>query len=335
MKYFLLGAFVLGVLPLRHRRCSTATPAPFELSATSPPRWRAGSARTACCSPGWALLAVGLLFKFGAVPFHAWTPDVYQGAPTAGHRLHGRLHQDRRVRRAAAGVLRRPRRRPLGLAAADVDRRRRSPWWSASVLAITQTDVKRMLAYSSIAHAGFMLTGVRRRSAATGDRGRDLSGVLFYLAGLRLRRRSARSPWSRWSATRAARRPTCRSWAGLGRRSPLVAVRLRAVPARFAGIPLTSGFIGKWAVFAAAWTAGGALAGRGRRCVASVVAAFFYIRVIVLMFFSEPAADGPTVATARLLHAARRRGRGRGHGRARHLPGPAAGPRPARGQLVR
>jgi NADH-quinone oxidoreductase subunit N len=84
-------------------------------------------------------------------------------------------------------------------------------------------------------------------------------------------------------------------WAGLGRRSPLVAGVMTLFLLAFAGIPLTSGFMGKWAVFSAAW-AGGAWPLVVVAVIASVVAAFFYVRIIVLMFFSEPAPEGPTVA---------------------------------------
>ena len=99
---------LLGVLPLRRRRCSTATPARCDLADIAEAIADGTRRSTACCCSASRCSRVGLLFKVGAVPFHSWTPDVYQGAPTAGHRLHGGVHQGRRVRRAAAGVLRRP-----------------------------------------------------------------------------------------------------------------------------------------------------------------------------------------------------------------------------------
>ena len=119
------------------------------------------------------------------------------------------------------------------------------------------------------------------------------------------------------------------SWVGLGRRSPLAAVVFSLFMLSFAGIPLTSGFIGKWAVFAAAWS-GGAEWLVVVAVVISVVAAFFYIRVIVLMFFSEPTEDasgrgGP----AGLDHAGRGRGRRGGHRGLRGLPRAAARSGPA------
>jgi NADH-quinone oxidoreductase subunit N len=157
-----------------------------------------------------------------------------------------------------------------------------------AVIALTQTDVKRMLAYSSIAHAGFIFTGM----VAADEIG--TASVLFYLvvygfttvgafAVVTLVRDSA------GEATHLAK------WAGLGKRSPVVAATFALFLLAFAGIPLTSGFVGKLAVFSAAIDAGAVLlviVG----VIASAIAAFFYVRVIVLMFFTEPAADGPTVA---------------------------------------
>jgi NADH-quinone oxidoreductase subunit N len=162
-----------------------------------------------------------------------------------------------------------------------------------AVVAITQRDVKRMLAYSAIAHAGFILVGV----AATSDRG--LSGAMFYLVtygfttiaafGIVTLVRSGESEAGDLSA-----------WQGLGRRSPIVATTFAFLLLALAGIPLTSGFTGKFAVFSAA-VAGGATTLVVIGLVASAIAAFFYVRVIVLMFFSEPAADGPVVARASVL----------------------------------
>ena len=156
-----------------------------------------------------------------------------------------------------------------------------------AIIAITQTDVKRLLAYSSIAHAGFMLTGVVAASAA------GLSSSLFYLAAYGFTTIGAfavvtlvRDP--------AARPRTCPAGPGSAsarRWSPGVfAFFLLA----FAGIPLTSGFTGKFAVFQAA-IAGGALPLVIVGVLSSAIAAFFYVRVIVLMFFSDPAPDGPAV----------------------------------------
>ena len=243
---------------------------------------------------GAALLVVGLLFKVGAAPFHIWTPDVYQGAPTP---VTGFMAACTKV--AAFGALLRV--AYVALPGARWD------WtpalWGVAILtmvvgavvAVVQTDVKRMLAYSSIAHAGFLLTGV-----LAFDRS-GISGVLFYLlaygfttigafALVTLVRDSGEGDAVGGEATHLSQ------WAGLGRRSPLLAGLFTLFLLAFAGIPLTSGFIGKYAVFSAA-VANGAWVLALIGVLASAVAAFFYLRVVVLMYFSEPSGPATVVAT--------------------------------------
>jgi NADH-quinone oxidoreductase subunit N len=244
---------------------------------------------------GVALVAVGLLFKVSAAPFQVWTPDVYQGAPTP---ITGFMAACTKV--AAFGALMR-----VAYVAVPGDRWDWSPalWGVAiltmvvgSVVAIVQTDVKRMLAYSSIAHAGFLLVGVLAMDKS------GVSGVLFYLAAygfttigafalITLVRDSNDEGVLGGEATHLSQ------WAGLGKRHPVTAGVFTLFLLAFAGIPLTSGFMGKYAVFSAAVAHGGwvlALIG----VLASAVAAFFYVRVIVLMYFSEPTGGGlTTVAT--------------------------------------
>jgi NADH-quinone oxidoreductase subunit N len=157
-----------------------------------------------------------------------------------------------------------------------------------AVIAVTQTDVKRLLAYSSIAHAGFILTAVISSSV------QGLSSSLFYLATYGL------STIGAFAVITLVRDPGGEAdhlsrWAGLGKRSPLVAGVFALFLLTFAGIPLTSGFAGKFAVFSAA-IAGGATPLVIIGVLASAIAAFFYVRVIVLMFFSDPVPDGPVVA---------------------------------------
>ncbi|WP_377269864.1 NADH-quinone oxidoreductase subunit NuoN [Peterkaempfera sp. SMS 1(5)a] len=244
---------------------------------------------------GLAMLGVGLLFKVGAVPFHAWTPDVYQGAPTP---VTGFMASATKV--AAFGALL----RLLYVALPGMRWDWRPVMWGVAILtmvigailAVTQTDVKRLLAYSSIAHAGFILTGV----IATNKAG--ISSVLFYLAAYSFVTLGAFAVVTLvrdagGEATHLSR------WAGLGRRSPLVAAIFALFLLAFAGIPLTSGFTGKFAVFQAAAT-GGAVPLVIIGVLSSAIAAFFYIRVIVLMFFSDPKPDGPSVAVPSPLTAA-------------------------------
>jgi NADH-quinone oxidoreductase subunit N len=241
---------------------------------------------------GVALLAVGLLFKVSAAPFHAWTPDVYQGAPTP---VTGFMAACTKV--AAFGALLR-----VAYVAIPGARWDWSPaiWGIAiltmvvgSVIAIVQTDVKRMLAYSSIAHAGFLLTGLLAMDKT------GVSGVLFYLFAYGFTTigafalvalvRDSTDEGVGGEATHLSQ------WAGLGKRHPLTAGAFTLFLLAFAGIPLTSGFMGKYAVFSAAVAHGAwvlALIG----VLASAVAAFFYVRVIVLMYFSEPTGGATTVA---------------------------------------
>ncbi|WP_330174204.1 NADH-quinone oxidoreductase subunit NuoN [Streptomyces sp. NBC_01498] len=236
---------------------------------------------------GGAMILMGLLFKVGAVPFHMWTPDVYQGAPTP---VTGFMAAATKV--AAFGALL----RLLYVVLPGLRWDFRPVMFGVAILtmvfgaivAITQTDIKRLLAYSSIAHAGFILAGV----IAMTDEG--ISSVLFYLAAYSFVTVGA---FAVVTLVRDAGGEATHlsKWAGLGRRSPLVAAVFAVFLLAFAGIPLTSGFSGKFAVFKAAADGGaGALVVVG--VISSAIAAFFYIRVIVLMFFSEPKADGPTVA---------------------------------------
>jgi len=165
-----------------------------------------------------------------------------------------------------------------------------------AVIAITQTDVKRLLAYSSIAHAGFVLTAVIAVSVA------GLSSSLFYLAtyGLTTVGAFAVITLVRDAGGEAGH---LSRWAGLGRRSPLVASIFALFLLAFAGIPLTSGFTGKFAVFQAAIASGETplvIVG----VLASAIAAFFYVRVIVLMFFSDPVPNGPEVVVPNVFSGA-------------------------------
>ena len=286
MKYFLLGAF------------SSA----FFLYGTAMLYGYAGSVQLTAISAavgdqvgqdallliGTALLAVGLLFKVGAAPFHAWTPDVYQGAPTP---VTGFMAACTKV--AAFGALL----RVLYVALPDLRWDWQPAMWVVagltmvigSVIAVVQADIKRMLAYSSVAHAGFLLVGLLAM-----DR-QGVSGVLFYLvaygfttvgafAVVTLVRSSSPDGAVGGEATHLS------AWAGLGRTSPWLAGVFTLFLLALAGIPLTSGFSGKFAVFAAAVAHGGgwgaALTVIG--VLSSAVAAFFYVRVIVLMYFSDP-----------------------------------------------
>ena len=284
VKYFLLGAFssafFLYGLALLYGYTGSISLDAVRTSALE------GTHNDTLLVLGLGLLGVGLLFKIGAVPFHAWIPDVYQGAPTPITAFMGSA-----TKVSAFGALLRVFYVSFGGLGWDW----RPVAWAVAILtmlvgsifAVTQTDVKRMLAYSSVAHAGFILVGVIALNRA------GLSGSLFYLLAYGLTTIGAfgiltlvRDPDG--EATHLSR------WAGLGRRSPLVAGVFALFLLALAGIPLTSGFTGKFAVFSAA-VSGGATPLVVVGAIASAMAAFFYVRVIVLMFFAEPVVDGPVV----------------------------------------
>ena len=156
-----------------------------------------------------------------------------------------------------------------------------------AILALTQTDIKRMLAYSSIAHAGFLLTAIVGANADPGVQVNSMGSIMFYLIayGFATIAAFAIITMVRNSAGEVT---AISGWAGLGRKSPILAGIFAFLMLSSAGIPLTGGFIGKWAVFSAAWRGGfpwlvvAAIA-------FSLIAAYFYLRVIVVMFFAEPA----------------------------------------------
>ncbi|MGW6570971.1 NADH-quinone oxidoreductase subunit NuoN [Streptomyces sp. NPDC054945] len=296
VKYFLLGAFssaflLFGIALLYGYAGSVSYAVIADVVdgtvAKIDPALASTMGNDALLLIGGALILTGLLFKVGAVPFHMWTPDVYQGAPTP---ITGFMAAATKV--AAFGALL----RLLYVVLPGLRWDWRPVMWAiaivtmlaGAVIAVTQTDVKRLLAYSSIAHAGFILAGVIATSA------QGVQSVLFYLAAYSFVTIGA---FAVVTLVRDAGGEATHlsKWAGLGRRSPLTAAVFAVFLLAFAGIPLTSGFTGKFAVFKAAAESGaGVLVVIG--VLSSAIAAFFYIRVIVLMFFSEPKADGPTVA---------------------------------------
>ena len=286
LKYFLLGsfasAFFLYGAALLYGYAGSIGFA--EIAAAT----QAGTGNDVYLAVGTAMIAVGLLFKVSAAPFHQWTPDVYQGAPTAVTAFMAAC-----TKVAAFGALLRIFYVTLGGLRWDW----RPMMWGVAiltmvvgtVLALTQTDMKRLLAYSSVAHAGFLLTGV----VAANELG--LQSTMFYLLvyGLATVGTFAIVMLVRDAGGEATH---LSQWAGLAKRSPIVASVFALFLLSLAGIPLTAGFVGKFAVFAAAID-GGAAPVAVVGVLMSAVAAFFYVRIIVLMFFSEPAPDGPTVVT--------------------------------------
>jgi NADH-quinone oxidoreductase subunit N len=168
-----------------------------------------------------------------------------------------------------------------------------------SVFALTQTDIKRMLAYSSVAHAGFLLVGFVGLHQSGGAEISSLQAVLFYLVTYGFMTVGAFAVVTLVRDAGGEANHLSR-WAGLGKESPVVAGVFAFFLLAMAGIPLTSGFTGKWAVFTSA-AQGGAWPLVVIAVLLSVVAAFFYLRVIVLMYFSDPVGEGPTVAMPSIL----------------------------------
>ncbi len=229
---------------------------------------------------GMAFLLVGFGFKVAAVPFHTWTPDVYQGSPTpvsafmAGASKAAGFAALLRVFFSTFSVLR-PDWKPLiwALAVASL--------LVGSTLAIVQSDVKRMLAYSSISHAGYILVGLQ----AANDRG--VAGSLFYLLAY-----TFMVMGSFTIATVVGRRGDAAhdldNYKGLARRRPAVALGFTVLLMAQAGVPFTSGFLAKFYVISAA-VESRSYALALIAMVAAVIAAFFYLRVVITMYSAADA----------------------------------------------
>lgn len=285
LKYFLLGAFssafFLYGMALLYGYAGTLSLTGIGSAV------RSGSADTTLALIGASLVSVGLLFKVSAVPFHAWVPDVYQGAPTPVTAFMAAA-----TKIAAFGALL----RLLTVAVPDLKDQWRPVLWVVAIVtlalgtltAIAQKDVKRMLGYSAVAHTGFLLIGVIAASHA------GVSGTLFYLAAYGFTTVGAFAFVSMVRDRDGREETDLARWAGLGRRYPVAGAVFSLFLLSLAGIPLTSGFISKFAVFTAA-AAGGAVALVVIGVLASAIAVYFYVRVIMLMFFTDPPADAPDV----------------------------------------
>ena len=298
LKYFLLGAFASAFFLFGAAFAYGATGS-LDLAEINTSLASADDRSLAVI--GFALLSVGLLFKIGAVPFHSWIPDVYQGAPTP---VTGFMASATKVA-AFGGLL-----RVCYLGFGEIHKDWEPILWAVAIatmligaiMAVTQSDIKRMLAYSSITHAGFLLLGV----IALDEHG--ITATLFYLAVYGF---STLGAFATISVVREPDRPVgphlsgreatdISQWAGLGKRYPLVGAMFSMFLLAFAGIPLTSGFIAKFAVFSAAAGSGaGILVVIG--VLSSAIAAYFYIRIIIAMFFTDPPAGPPHIVRPSIL----------------------------------
>ncbi|MGD2100849.1 MAG: NADH-quinone oxidoreductase subunit N [Acidimicrobiia bacterium] len=282
MKYFLLGSFASALFIYGVALLYAGTGS-FQLSDM-----RTFLSDYVILSPaviviGLGLVVVGLGFKVSAAPFHSWAPDVYQGAPAG---VVGYMAAIAKVagfvaivRILLSGLT------PLG------------PTWLPVVaaiaavsmtlgatLALVQGDVRRMLAYSGVAHAGFIMTGVV---------GGSTNAVLFYLAIYSLQLVGAFSVVSAVSGADNSE-SDIDSYRGLARTSPMLAGSFAVLLLGMAGLPLTSGFIAKFGVFAGAWSNDYEWLVIVA-VLSSVIAFAFYLRIIVAMYMAESDGDGIVV----------------------------------------
>jgi NADH-quinone oxidoreductase subunit N len=286
LKYFLLGAFASGFLlygiALLYGATGTTNLAKMaEFLAGSPQR------SNPLLVTGGLLLLAGFAFKVAAVPFHMWTPDAYEGAPTsvtafmsAGAKAAGFAALLRVAARALGGV---PAEWLPALGAVAV-----LTMTVGNVTALLQNNLKRMLAYSSIAHAGYVLVAV----AAGGPDG--FSAALFYLAVYSFMNLGAFGVLTLLGRG-LQERVLLADVAGLGFRQPLLGLALTVFMISLGGIPPTAGFMGKVYVFGTALKAGllplvivGVLN--------SVISIFYYLRVTVALYMEEPQGEPTEVS---------------------------------------
>ncbi|HMI86726.1 MAG TPA: NADH-quinone oxidoreductase subunit N [Polyangiaceae bacterium] len=296
MKYFLLGSFAAAILLYGGALLYGAT-GHTDLAGIGQRIASAASQKGAQAVSlpfvivGLMLVLVGLVFKVSAVPFHMWTPDAYEGAPTPATAFMAVA-----VKSAAFAMMM----RVLLIAFSDPDSSSWGAGWPpviaglavltmtvANVIAGRQESVKRMLAYSSIAHAGYVLIGV---AATIRQNGHEAEGaVLFYLLTYTVSTAGAFGALI-LCGRKGAEATSYEDLAGVGRRHPGAALPFALFLLSLAGVPPAAGFFGKFYIFRAAVFGGGGfywLAVIG--LLNSVVGAYYYLRVIVYMYMREPA----------------------------------------------
>lgn len=285
LKYFLLGSFATAFLLYGIALIFGATGTTY-LTGIRTSLENQGAGPLAAVAA--ALMFVGFGFKVASAPFHVWTPDVYEGSPTPVTAF-----MSAGPKAAAFAVFLRvflTALEPAGGRLAD-------GWfwllWISAVLsmfvgnlaALVQTNIKRMLAYSSIAHAGYMLVAFAARSEL------GVAAVLFYLAAYCAMNVGAFAVVSHIGSERE-RYTTIEDYTGLGHRHPALAAVLTIFLLSLIGIPLTGGFFGKFYIFRAALNAD--LVGLTVLGVLnSAIASYYYLRVVVVMYMREPVTDAP------------------------------------------
>jgi NADH-quinone oxidoreductase subunit N len=297
IKYFLLGSFssAIFLFGLAFAWGVTGTTNIAEMRGALDGIVSGGSELAPALILGLGFMTTGVAFKIAAVPFHYWTPDAYQGSPTP---VTGYLSVGPKI--GAFALILRLFVEALGPLQTD--------WLQVMIIlavltmtlgnlvALTQTNVKRMLAYSSIAHTGYMLVGLAAFAAGEID---GLQGLLYYGAAYSVMNLGAFAVVAAIQR-RAGVTSGLDTFAGLVRREPWLAILMTLFLMSLIGIPPTAGFFGKYYVINAAvqaseagWTSLGILA--VITVLNAAVAAFYYLRVVTYMFMREPrtAADAP------------------------------------------
>jgi NADH-quinone oxidoreductase subunit N len=285
MKYFLLGSFATAFFLYGIAMVYGAT------GTTKLDHMAAADAQSNLVKLGLAMILIGLGFKVAAAPFQIWTPDVYEGAPTPVTALFSAGPK------AAAFAL-------LLRIFASVPAATHLWFWAFWILAVltmfagnlgalVQTNVKRLLAYSSIAHAGYILVAFASVTFMTPNlidgASKAYAAVLFYLVSYALVKIGAFTIVSQIGGT-GEKHLSIDDYAGLGQRQPVVAATLSLFLLSLLGLPITAGFFGKLYIFTAAvdshliWLA-------VLMAVNSVIGAYYYFRLIVVMYMREPSAE--------------------------------------------
>jgi NADH-quinone oxidoreductase subunit N len=299
IKYFLLGSFssAIFLFGLAFVWGLTGTTRVDGVAAALVDVASGATAFSPGLAMGFAFMTTGVAFKIAAVPFHYWTPDAYQGSPTP---VTGYLSVGPKI--GAFALIIRLFVEALGPLKAD--------WLPVIVIlaaltmtlgnlvALTQDNVKRMLAYSSIAHTGYMLVGL---AAFAGGQQLGLEGLLFYGAAYSFMNLGAFAVVAALQK-RAGVTSSLDTFAGLGRREPLLGILMTLFLLSLTGIPPTAGFFAKAVVILAAVQAGGWVAFLAViTMLNAAVAAFYYLRVVVYMFMRDPASETPALRHGRLL----------------------------------
>jgi NADH-quinone oxidoreductase subunit N len=296
LKYFLLGAFAAALLLYGFALLYGAT-GHTDLAGIGEAVKKSGE-KTPMMVIALVLVLVGLLFKVSAVPFHMWTPDAYEGAPTPATTYMAAV-----VKAGGFAMML----RVLLTCFGDKTSMSWAAGWPpilawiavvsmtvANLVAGQQESVKRMLAYSSIAHAGYLLVGV---VACMHSQPQGVSSVLFYLLTYTVSTAGAFGALI-LCGSRGKEAVTYEDLAGIGRRHPAAALAFSLFLISLAGLPPTAGFFGKWFIFRAAIDSG-FYALTVVAFLNSVLAVYYYLRVLVFMYMREPAAGAPMATPMR------------------------------------